>query len=39
MTSVRVSLAAVFVALAVVGVLLAGDVRAWRSSLAAGDAA
>jgi len=39
MTSVRVSLAAVFVALAVLAALLAGDVRAWRSSIAAGDAA
>ena len=39
MTPVRVSLTAVFVALAVLAVLLAGDVRAWRSSLAAGDAA
>jgi hypothetical protein len=39
MTRVRVWLAAVFVALAVLAVLLAGDVRAWRSSLAAGDAA
>jgi hypothetical protein len=39
MTSVRVSLAALFVALAVLAALLAGDVRAWRSSIAAGDAA
>jgi hypothetical protein len=39
MNPVRVSLAAVFVALAVLVALLAGDVRAWRSSLAAGDAA
>jgi len=39
MTSVRVSLAAVFVALAVLAALLAGDVRAWHSALAAGDAA
>lgn len=39
MTPVRVSLAAVLVALAVVAALLAGDVRASRSSLAAGDAA
>jgi hypothetical protein len=39
MTPVRVSLAAVFVAFAVLAGLLAGDVRAWHSSLAAGDAA
>jgi hypothetical protein len=39
MTSVRVSLAAVFVALAVLATLLAGDVRAWHSALAAGDVA
>jgi hypothetical protein len=39
MSSVRVSLAAVFVALAVLAALLAGDVRAWGSTLAAGDAA
>jgi hypothetical protein len=39
MTPVRVSLAAVFVALAVLAALLAGDVRAWRSSIAAGDVA
>jgi hypothetical protein len=39
MTPVRVSLAVAFVALAVLVALLAGDVRAWRSSLAAGDAA
>jgi hypothetical protein len=39
MTPVRVSLTAVFVALAVLAVLLAGDVRAWRSSLAAAYAA
>jgi hypothetical protein len=39
MSPVRVSLAVVLVALAVVAALLAGDVRSWRSSLAAGDAA
>ena len=39
MTSARLSLAALLVALAIVSALLAGDVRAWRSSLAAGDAA
>ncbi|MDX6527467.1 MAG: hypothetical protein QOI43_2978 [Gaiellales bacterium] len=39
MTPVRFALAAVFVALAVLAALLAGDVRAWRSSIAAGDAA
>jgi len=39
MTPVRVALAAMFVALAVLAALLAGDVRAWRSALAAGDAA
>ena len=39
MTPVRVSLAVAFAALAVLGALLAGDVRAWRSALAAGDAA
>ncbi|MDX6441726.1 MAG: hypothetical protein QOE43_1455 [Gaiellaceae bacterium] len=39
MTPVRTSLAVVLVALAVVAALLAGDVRAWRSSLAAGDTA
>jgi hypothetical protein len=39
MTPVRVSLAAVLVALAVLAAVLAGDVRAWRSSMAAGDAA
>jgi hypothetical protein len=39
MTRVRVWLAGVFVGLAVLAVLLAGDVRAWHSSLAAGDAA
>jgi hypothetical protein len=39
MTSVRGWLAAVFVALAVLAALLAGDVRAWHSALAAGDAA
>jgi hypothetical protein len=38
MTPVRVALAAVFVALAVLAALLAGDVRSWRSALAAGDA-
>jgi hypothetical protein len=38
MTPVRVSLAAVLVVLAIVAALLAGDVRAWRSTLAAGDA-
>jgi hypothetical protein len=37
MTRVRVSLAVVLVALAVLAGLLAGDVRAWRSSLSAGD--
>lgn len=35
MTPVRVALAAVFVALAVLAALLAGDVRSWRSALAA----
>jgi hypothetical protein len=39
MNPVRFALAAVFVALAVLAALLAGDVRAWRSSIAAGDAA
>jgi hypothetical protein len=39
MTPVRFALAAVFVALAVLAALLAGEVRAWRSSIAAGDAA
>jgi hypothetical protein len=39
MTPIRFALAAVFVALAVLAALLAGDVRAWRSSIAAGDAA
>ena len=39
MTFIRVSLAAVFVVLAVLVALLAGDVRSWRSSIAAGDAA
>ena len=39
MTPVRVSLAAVFVALAVLAALLAGDVRAWHTSITAGDAA
>jgi hypothetical protein len=38
MTSVRVSLAVVFVVLAVLAVLLAGDVRAWHSAVAGGDA-
>jgi hypothetical protein len=38
-TAVRVSLAAVFVALGVLAALLAGDIRAWHSALAAGDAA
>jgi hypothetical protein len=39
MNPIRFALAAVFVALAVLAALLAGDVRAWRSSIAAGDAA
>jgi hypothetical protein len=39
MSPVRVSIAVVLVSLAVIAALLAGDVRAWRSSLAAGDAA
>jgi hypothetical protein len=39
MTTVRVSLAVALVALAVLAAVLAGDVRAWRSSLAAGDVA
>ena len=39
MRPARVSLAVVLVALTVVAALLAGDVRAWRSSVAAGDAA
>jgi hypothetical protein len=39
MTPVRVSLAGVFAVLAVLAVLLAGDVRAWHAALAAGDAA
>jgi hypothetical protein len=39
MTTFRVSLAAVFAVLAVLAALLAGDVRAWHSALAAGDAA
>jgi hypothetical protein len=39
MTRVRLSVAAVLVALAVVAAVLAGDVRAWHSSLVAGDAA
>jgi hypothetical protein len=38
MTPARVSLAAVFVALAVLAALLGGDVRAWRSALTSGDA-
>jgi hypothetical protein len=38
-SAVRVSLAAVFAALAVLGTLLAGDVRSLHSALAAGDAA
>jgi hypothetical protein len=38
MNPTRVSLAALFVALAVLAALLAGDVRAWRSALASGDA-
>ena len=39
MTTVRLIAAALLGALAVVAALAAGDVRAWRSSLAAGDAA
>jgi hypothetical protein len=38
MTPVRVSLAGVFAVLAVLAAFLAGDVRAWHSALAAGDA-
>jgi hypothetical protein len=39
MTSVRVSLACVFVVLAVLTAVLAGDVRAWRSAFVSGDSA
>jgi hypothetical protein len=39
MRPARLSLAVVLVVLAVVAALLAGDIRAWRSSLTAGDAA
>jgi hypothetical protein len=38
MTPARVSLAGVFAVLAVLAAFLAGDVRAWHSALAAGDA-
>jgi hypothetical protein len=37
-TPVRLSLAGVFAVLAVLAALVAGDVRSWRSALAAGDA-
>lgn len=38
MTAARIALAALLAAAAVVAALLAGDVRAWRSALAGGDA-